>query len=90
MIRIAQEFPSLRERALATRIENVSAGDFYGKYYQDIQLRVPAIEAARTELGWAPTTDLDTSIRSTISYYIDRRVGDVSGPSGVIATQHAA
>ncbi|MGB5132342.1 MAG: bifunctional UDP-4-keto-pentose/UDP-xylose synthase [Steroidobacteraceae bacterium] len=90
MIQIAQEFPSLRERALATRIENVTAGDFYGKYYQDIQLRVPAVEAARIELGWIPTTDVDTSIRSTIAFYIGRRMSDASGPSAVIATQHAA
>jgi nucleoside-diphosphate-sugar epimerase len=89
MIRIAQEFPTLRERALATRIEDVSAGDFYGKFYQDIQLRVPAIEAAQAELGWTPTTDLDTSIRSTISFYIGRRATDVSGPAA-IASQNAA
>jgi len=90
MIRIAQEFPTLRERALATRIEDVSAGDFYGKFYQDIQLRVPAIEAAQAELGWSPTTDLDTSIRSTISFYIGRRATDVSGPAAAIASQNAA
>ena len=42
---------------------DVSAGDYYGKYYQDIQVRVPAIEAAERDLGWAPTTDLDTAIR---------------------------
>ncbi len=76
MIRIAQEFPSLRDRALATRIENVSAGDFYGKYYQDIQLRVPRIDAVRDALGWKPTTDLDTAIRRTIEYYVNK------GPTG--------
>ena len=90
MIRIAQEFPSLRERALATKIEDVSAGEFYGKYYQDIQLRVPAIEAARAELGWAPATDLDTAIRSTIAYYIGRRSTDTIGPFAVDTPLNAA
>jgi len=71
-IRIAQEFPVLRENARNTQITDVSAGDYYGKYYQDIQVRVPAIEAAKRDLGWKPTTDLDTAIRKTIEYYVNQ------------------
>jgi len=69
-IRIAQEFPVLRENARATEILEVSAGEYYGKYYQDIQVRVPNIEAARRDLGWTPTTDVDTAIRRTIDFYV--------------------
>ena len=69
-IRIAQEFPVLRENAKATQIVDLSAGNYFGKYYQDIQLRVPAIEAAKRDLGWAPKTDMDTAIRRTIDYYV--------------------
>jgi nucleoside-diphosphate-sugar epimerase len=69
-IRIAQEFPVLRDSARATQIVDVSAGDYYGKYYQDIQVRVPAIHAAERDLGWRPTTDLDTAIRRTIEFYV--------------------
>ncbi|HEY3786833.1 MAG TPA: bifunctional UDP-4-keto-pentose/UDP-xylose synthase [Steroidobacteraceae bacterium] len=71
-IRIAQEFPLLRANARATEITDVSAGEYYGKYYQDIQVRVPAIEAAKRDLGWKPTTDLDTAIRRTIEYYVNQ------------------
>ena len=71
-IRIAQEFPVLRENAKSTEIVDVSAGEYYGKYYQDIQVRVPAIEAAKRDLGWKPTTDLDTAIRRTIQYYVNQ------------------
>lgn len=69
-IRIAQEFPVLREAARSTEIVEVSAGEYYGKYYQDIQVRVPAIEAAQRDLKWQPRTDLDTAIRRTIEYYV--------------------
>ncbi|MGH8208462.1 MAG: bifunctional UDP-4-keto-pentose/UDP-xylose synthase [Steroidobacteraceae bacterium] len=69
-IRIAQEFSVLRENAQATQIVDVTANEYYGKYYQDIQVRVPAIEAAQRDLGWAPKTDLDTAIRRTIDYYV--------------------
>ena len=69
-IRIAQEFPLLRDSARATEIVDVSAGEYYGKYYQDIQVRVPNIEAAKRELGWQPKTDMDTAMRRTIDYYV--------------------
>lgn len=70
MIEVASEFPALRERAQGTRIETVTSANYYGKYYQDIQLRVPAIEAAREHLGWSPRTDLRDAVRKTIDYYV--------------------
>ncbi len=79
-IAIAQEFLELREVARATEIIEVTAGEYYGKYYQDIQVRVPAIEAARRVLGWSPSTDLDTAIRRTIDYY--GKLGSFSGLAG--------
>ena len=69
-IRIAQEFPVLRDAAKATQIVDISAGEYYGKYYQDIQVRVPNVEAAKRDLGWQPTTDMDTAIRRTIDFYV--------------------
>jgi nucleoside-diphosphate-sugar epimerase len=70
MVKVAGEFPELRERAGAAQITSVSSGDYYGKYYQDIQNRVPAIDAARKDLGWEPSTDLQTAVRRTIEYYM--------------------
>ena len=70
MIDVAKEFPQLRERAQDVQVQIVASASYYGKYYQDIQLRVPAIEAARNDLGWSPHTDLRESIRKTIAYYV--------------------
>ena len=70
MIAIAQEFPVLRAKARATEVVDTSATEYYGTGYQDIQVRVPAIEAAKRDLGWSPTTDLDTCIRRTIEFYV--------------------
>ncbi|GAC1452841.1 MAG: bifunctional UDP-4-keto-pentose/UDP-xylose synthase [Steroidobacteraceae bacterium] len=69
-IRIAQEFPVLHDAAKATQIIDISAGEYYGKYYQDIQVRVPNVAAAKRDLGWQPTTDMDTAIRRTIDFYV--------------------
>ena len=62
----------MRSSACSPSVEivDVSAGEYYGKYYQDIQVRVPNIEAARRDLGWTPTTDMDTAIRRTIDFYV--------------------
>jgi nucleoside-diphosphate-sugar epimerase len=80
MVMIAQEFPTLQANAQATEIVEVTAQDYYGKYYQDINDRVPAIEAARRDLGWEPHTDLDTAIRCTIDYYVKK--GEFSSQTG--------
>jgi nucleoside-diphosphate-sugar epimerase len=64
--------PVLRDNAKATEIIDISAGEYYGKYYQDIQVRVPNVEAARRDLGWQPTTDMDTAIRKTIAFYVNQ------------------
>lgn len=75
IVRIASEFPPLAERARAVAIVPVSSKQYYGEGYQDIEVRVPAVEAARDLLGWHPTTDLDTAIRHTINFYVARGTG---------------
>jgi nucleoside-diphosphate-sugar epimerase len=40
-------------------------------------VRVPAIEAARKYLGWAPTTDLRSAVRKTIAYYVSHGIGSL-------------
>ena len=77
IVKISGEFPQLAERARATQIVAVSAQQYYGDGYQDIQMRVPAIESARKYLGWGPSTDLDSAIRKTIAYYVDQGTGTV-------------
>ena len=39
-------------------------------HYQDIQRRVPSIEAIRRQLGWKPKVDLKTAIRLTLDYHL--------------------
>ncbi len=64
--------PQYRHLAAAARIETVDSQTYYGNYYQDIQARVPAIEAVKTALDWEPRTDLMTSIRKTLEYHLQR------------------
>lgn len=70
IIAACREYPAIRERAEAARTVVVRSEAYFGPYYQDIQKRVPAITAARRQLGWNPRVDLPTAIRRTLDYHL--------------------
>jgi len=70
IVEVFKEYPKFREHAEQAKIVPVSSGEYFGKYYQDIQTRVPAIKAAREALGWEPKVDLRTAIRRTLDYHL--------------------
>jgi nucleoside-diphosphate-sugar epimerase len=65
-----KEYPEYRERAERAKVVVVPSGTYFGKYYQDIQRRVPAVAAIRKQLGWKPTVDLKTAIRLTLDFHL--------------------
>jgi nucleoside-diphosphate-sugar epimerase len=65
-----KEYPDYREHARQAKVVVVSSGKYFGKYYQDIQKRVPSIENARKQLGWRPKVDLKTAIKRTLDYHL--------------------
>ena len=48
----------------------VPSGKYFGKYYQDIQKRVPSISHAKKQLGWTPKVNLKTAIKLTLDYHL--------------------
>jgi nucleoside-diphosphate-sugar epimerase len=71
-------FKDVRARV---KLIDVDPGVYYGKGYEDIQVRVPSVEAAKKHLGWTPTTDLRTALRKTLDYYLlakPKDAGDLS------------
>ena len=70
IIAACREYPAIRERAEAARTVVVRSEEYFGPYYQDIRKRVPAIAAARRQLGWNPRVDLPTAIRRTLDYHL--------------------
>lgn len=53
-------------------MEIVTGGDFYGPGYEDSDRRQPNIEKARRRLGWEPRIPLDTVLRQTVEFYVDK------------------
>ena len=65
-----REYPEYKENAKRTKVISVSSQDYFGAGYQDIQTRVPSIEAARRDLGWEPKHDLKSAIKLTLDYHL--------------------
>jgi nucleoside-diphosphate-sugar epimerase len=48
----------------------VPSEKYFGKYYQDIQKRVPSIANVKKQLGWNPKVSLKEAIRLTLDYHL--------------------
>lgn len=68
-----QEYPEYRDHAAQAKMVVVSSGDYFGRYYQDIQHRVPAIAHATKRLGWVPQVTLAQAIRRTLDFHLAPR-----------------
>jgi nucleoside-diphosphate-sugar epimerase len=65
-----KEYPEYEEHARQAKIVVVPSGKYFGKYYQDIQKRVPSITAVKKQLGWTPKVDLKKAIKLTLDYHL--------------------
>ena len=65
-----RDFPEYREHAAKARTVVVPSGKYFGKYYQDIQRRVPSIAAVKRQLGWSPKVNLKEAIKLTLDYHL--------------------
>ncbi|MBI4626928.1 MAG: bifunctional UDP-4-keto-pentose/UDP-xylose synthase, partial [Verrucomicrobia bacterium] len=65
-----EDFPDYRAHVAKAKVVVVPSGKYFGKYYQDIQRRVPAIANARKRLGWAPKVNLRQAIKLTLDYHL--------------------
>lgn len=82
MLDVVSEFPGYGDVRDRVKLIAVSSGDYYGKGYQDMLVRVPSIKAIKS-LGWEPTTDVRTAIRKTVEYYIDEFSAGTAGGKSV-------
>jgi len=65
-----KEYPEYREHAAKAKVVVVPSTKYFGKYYQDIQNRVPAIAHIRKQLDWKPKVNLKTAIKLTLDYHL--------------------
>jgi nucleoside-diphosphate-sugar epimerase len=69
MLELAKAYPEYRDNGARVKLLEVSSGEYYGKGYQDVQNRVPAIDNTMKDLGWAPKVDMKTALRHIFDAY---------------------
>ncbi len=60
--------PAYRDHPMHT----VPGETFYGPGYEDSDRRLPNIDKARDLLGWEPVVPLESVLRETIAYYVEK------------------
>jgi nucleoside-diphosphate-sugar epimerase len=69
MLDLALTYPEYRDTAANVKLVETTADAYYGKGYQDVQNRVPNIEATCADLGWKPTVTMEESLRKIFDAY---------------------
>lgn len=67
---IIEFYPTFAAKAKAVKLIDVEAKAYYGEGYQDVALRVPAIQRAKEWLGWEPKVNIKTGLRATLDFYL--------------------
>jgi len=69
MLEIAREFPEYKLGADQVELVDVTAAQYYGEGYQDIETRVPWIDNTREELVWEPAVAVRDTLRGIFQAY---------------------
>ena len=69
MLELAASYPEYRTSAKKVKLQKVSAGQYYGKGYQDVQNRVPKITNTMADLGWKPRFTMKEALKRIFDAY---------------------
>lgn len=83
MLAIAREIPEYQPSAQKVTLKTVSAEEFYGTGYQDIEHRVPDVSYTERELDWKPVVGMEEALRRIFEAYR----GDVEQARQLVAEE---
>src|SRR5688572_1585738 len=69
MLALAAKYPEYRDNAARVELQEVGSAEYYGRGYQDVQNRVPAIANTMKDLDWAPKVDMHTALERIFEAY---------------------
>lgn len=70
VIKAVAKHPEALQTDKVPSIEDISAEQYFGKGYDDTQLRVPSIKRAMESLQWHPKVSLQDALDKTVAYYV--------------------
>ena len=69
MLKLAAEYPEYKVNAAKVKLVETTAGEYYGKGYQDVSNRVPKIDNTRAELNWEPRVPMREALMQIFAAY---------------------
>jgi len=69
LLTMAKEYEEYAVAAKKVKLVRVSASDYYGSGYQDMQHRVPKITSTMRDLGWKPKVTMRDAVRRILEAY---------------------
>jgi len=69
MLALAAKYPEYAESAKKVKLIEVTANDYYGSGYQDVQNRVPKIDNTCEELNWKPKITMKDALERIFESY---------------------
>jgi nucleoside-diphosphate-sugar epimerase len=69
MLELAKAYPEYRKTAAKVKLVKVSAGQYYGRGYQDVQNRVPKITNTMKDLDWKPRVAMPQALKHIFDAY---------------------
>jgi nucleoside-diphosphate-sugar epimerase len=69
MLALAAKYPEYAESAKKVKLIEVTANEYYGSGYQDVQNRVPKIDNTCEELGWKPKITMKDALERIFESY---------------------
>jgi nucleoside-diphosphate-sugar epimerase len=70
LIQSIKSYPTYAEKAAKTQLKVIDGESYFGAGYQDVSLRVPAIQQAEQHLGWKPRVNLKDGLDKTLAFYL--------------------
>jgi len=58
---------------------DISGEEYYGKGYEDSDLRIPSMRKCREQLGWEPKTTLNQAMEMTMKVFIEKYADKLAG-----------
>jgi nucleoside-diphosphate-sugar epimerase len=69
MLALAANYPEYAANARKVKLKLVSANDYYGSGYQDVQNRVPKIANTMADLAWKPRVNMKDALKHIFDAY---------------------